>query len=97
MRAAQLDEREGDVVLSDPHRQRVAADLADDVERDAAAQVLERLAWPRHDKPARALAEQLDERRVARAEVERRADAAREAALGDRDEEAALGDVVVAV
>src|SRR3954447_13096477 len=98
VRAAQFGERDGDLRPRDPDGQRLAANLADDGERDPLGQLAPRLAPPREDEAAGALAEQAGRRVLAGAEreVERRPQPARQAALGDRDEHAALGDVVAA-
>src|SRR4051794_15094382 len=95
VRAAQFGERDGDLRPRDPDGQRLAANLADDGERDPLGQLAQRLARPRDDEAAGALAEQAGRRVLAGAEreVERRPPPAPQAALRDRDEHAAPGDV----
>src|SRR5215207_4601947 len=91
---AELVETDAEAAGGDRYIERVAAHGPEDVERRALAETLQRLPRPRDDEPARALAEQVPQRVVGRAEVEGGADGPGEAALCHRHEEAAFGDVM---
>src|SRR4051812_2158344 len=96
--AAELVEPDRELrAVGEPEYERVAADVAEQSDRGALGQGVERRARAGHDEAAGAFAEQALGR-VARGRVDeqRGADAPGQAAFGDRDEEAALGDVVTA-